>query len=109
MIYEFKNIVTGKIFEYDIRMSEYDSFILLHPELERYIGSPPGVTFDSKSAVSRQPEGFKEVLAKIGENHPISPLAERYRKNKTIKEIKTKQVVDKHRKKSLNAAKARQK
>jgi len=36
--------------------------------------------------------GFKEVLSKIGEGHPGSPL----NTNKSIKDIKTKEIVKKH-------------
>jgi hypothetical protein len=39
--------------------------------------------------------GFKEVLSKIGEAHPESELAKQTTK-KTIKQIKTEQVVKKH-------------
>lgn len=121
MIYEFKVIAplqdpalaaqfpVGTLVEVNMKMSEYDGFVAKNPELERYISTAPAVTFEGRTFGSgieqRQPETFKEVLAKIGENHPISPLAERYRKNKTIKEVKTKQVVDKHRKRSADARK----
>jgi hypothetical protein len=121
MIYEFKVIAplqdpalaaqfpVGTLVEVNMKMSEYDGFVAKNPELERYIGTAPAVTFEGRTFGSgieqRQPDTFKEVLAKIGENHPISPLAERYRKNKTIKEVKTKQVVDKHRKRSADARK----
>lgn len=121
MIYEFKVISllkdpeliekfpVGTLVEVNMKMSEYDDFVKKNPELERYIGTAPAVTFEGRTFGSgieqRQPDSFKEVLAKIGENHPISPLAERYRKNKTIKEVKTKQVVDKHRKRSADARK----
>jgi len=125
MIYEFKVIKplpdpalaekfpVGTVVEVTMKMAEYDTFIERNPELERYIGTAPSVTFEGRTygggygVETRQPEGFKEVLAKIGENHPASPLAERYRKNKTIKEVKTKQVVDRHRKKAVDAQKER--
>jgi hypothetical protein len=41
--------------------------------------------------------GWNDTLQKIAEKHPGSPLGEKYRK-KSIKEIRTKQVLDKHRK-----------
>ena len=125
MIYEFKVIAplpdsslaekfpVGTVVEVDMKMSEYDDFAAKNPELERYIGTAPSVTFEGRryggghGVETRQPDGFKEVLAKIGENHPSSPLAERYRKNKTIKEVKTRQVVEKHRKISEDRTKER--
>jgi hypothetical protein len=42
--------------------------------------------------------GLDEVFAKTAEAYPDSPLASRYGK-KTIKQVKTEQVVKKHRKK----------
>lgn len=111
MIYEFKIIKTSEIIEVNIKMSEYDAFVTKRKDLERYIGTAPAVTYEGRTFGSgvetRQPDGFKEVLAKIGENHPISPLADRYRKNKTIKELRTKAVVTKHRQKSVDATKER--
>lgn len=121
MIYEFKVIAplqdpalaaqfpVGSLVEVTMKMSEYDDFAKKNPELERYIGTAPAVTFEGRTFGSgieqRQPDTFKEVLAKIGENHPISPLAERYRKNKTVKEVRTQQVVAKHRKAGVTARK----
>ena len=40
--------------------------------------------------------GWKDNLSRIAEAHPTSPLADRYGK-KSTKDIKTKQVVEKHR------------
>ncbi len=39
--------------------------------------------------------GFNEVLSKVAEAHPGSKLADTHG-NKTIKDIKTKQVIKKH-------------
>jgi len=39
---------------------------------------------------------MKEVFAKAAEAHPNSPLADRYGK-KSIKEIKTREVLKKHK------------
>ena len=40
--------------------------------------------------------GWKENLSRIAEAHPNTPLADRYGK-KTTKEIKTRQVLKKHK------------
>jgi hypothetical protein len=123
MIYEFKvigkyhepvhftEVPIGTVLEFNLKISDYDRFVERFPMLERYIGTPPAVTFEGRTyggghgIETKQPEGFKEVLAKIGEHHPASPLADRYRKNKSIKEIKTKQAVEKSRKKTAKLAK----
>ena len=97
MEYAFKQIKTGKIVRFDIRISEYDQFKLDHPELERYHETAPGFVYDGRPVSgfdSKIDNGFKEVLAKVAEAHPHSPMADRYRR-KSTKEVKTQQVVRK--------------
>jgi hypothetical protein len=94
-----EEVKAGTIIEVKFPVSHYDEFIKdFDGILERYLDSPPAVVFDGKAFVAdiqaRQPEGFKEVLAKIGEAHPISPLADRYHK-KSIKEGQTRAAVQK--------------
>ena len=43
-------------------------------------------------------DGFKEVMSKISDKHPDSPLAEKYGQNKTIKQTKIKTAVEKWKK-----------
>ena len=45
--------------------------------------------------------GWKENLSRIAEAHPRSNLAKRYG-NKTIKQVKTEQVIKKHSKRIIN-------
>ena len=45
--------------------------------------------------------GWKENLSRIAEAHPRSNLAKRYGK-KTIKQVKTEQVIKKHSKRIIN-------
>jgi hypothetical protein len=119
MIYQFKVIKALKhngesypidtILEFRMPYADYDKFIEQTTEhLERYIGTAPAVTFNGQtfgSVSDRTNDGFKEVLAKIGENHTMSPLADNFRKNKTVKEIKTREIVKKHRDASAKAVK----
>lgn len=111
-IYTFKNIKTGKIKEYDIKMSEYDQFKLNHPKLERVIDSV-GIAFRgrgdrtvSELAAKRDPV-WGEVLSKIGQQNPHSQLNADYTKNKSAKRIKAEQVVEKHAKIQAKQAAAR--
>ena len=48
---------------------------------------------------------WKEVLAKIGEHHPNSVTGEKYRKNKTVKEQKTKEIIRKYEKRAQKEGK----
>jgi hypothetical protein len=102
MEYTFLNKKTKKIETHEMKISEYDEFVKKHPNLQRYhdvaprvAGSRGGEHLDAKTD-----NGWKEVLAKIGEQNPRSNLGDKYRKNKTIKEQKTNQIIEKHVKKS---------
>ena len=93
--YSFFNTETGEEFEIIMRISERDQFMVENPHIQPIIHAPALVTGSSTSKQNRVPDGFKEVLSKVAEAHPSSSVAERYGK-KTIKEVKTDQVVKKH-------------
>ncbi len=98
MEYTFRNKKTGVVETHNVRLSDYDNFKKKHPHLERYLESPPTVVYNGKSFTSSTDNTWKEVLAKIGEKHPNSPLADEYT-SKSVKEVKTKELVKKHRNK----------
>jgi hypothetical protein len=97
-IYSFENIKTGKEYTEQMSMSELDNYLLKNKNVRQVfttlniVGGVAGLTHKPDS-------GFKDVVQKIAEKHPSSPLAQKYKK-KSIKEIKTKQVIDKHRKRN---------
>jgi len=95
--YDFYNSTTNEIEEHFLKISELDDFKTNNPHLERLV-SAPSIVGTVGSIDSKTPDSWKEVLAKGAERHPDSPLAERYGR-KSIKQIKTEQVVAKHRKK----------
>ena len=53
------------------------------------------MTVSGVSITGKIPDGFKEVLSKVSENHKQSAVANAHGR-KSMKEIKTKQLVDKH-------------
>jgi hypothetical protein len=95
--FRFKNENTGE--EYDefftsnnakYEMLEKNSHI---KQLPTVFGISGGVgDIDSKTD-----NGWKEVLSKAAEGNPGTPLAERYGRS-SAKDIKTKAVIEKHRK-----------
>jgi hypothetical protein len=96
--YTFENIKTGKIIEKTMSMSERDSFVNNNNDFRQVFTSLNIV--GGVSGLTHKPDsGWNDTLQKIAEKHPNSPLADRYRK-KSINEIKTKQVINKHRKKN---------
>jgi len=95
--YEFVNIETGEHFEKFMKISEREDFLKHNPNVQSLISAAAivgGVTVKDKV-----PDGFKEVLSKISENHKTSSVADRYSR-KSIKEARTEEVIKKHQKKS---------
>jgi len=96
--YTFENIKTGEEYTQYMSMSELDTYLKKNKNVRQVftslniVGGVAGLTHKPDS-------GFKDVIQKIAEKHPGSPLAEKYKK-KSIKEIRTKQVIDKHRKRN---------
>lgn len=98
-VYHFRNTKTGEVFEDLISISAKEELLKNNPHIQQI---PTGFTIvggvgDNMDA--KTDDGFKEVMAKISEKHPGSPLADRYGKNKSIKRSKTEQIVKQHKKK----------
>ena len=96
--YEFLNKETKEIETHTMSISALDQFKADNPTLERHFSTPPAFSYSgAKDFTSKTDNTWKEVMSKIAEKHPASPLADQYGK-RTIKETKTKQVLEKHRK-----------
>ena len=99
-IYSFENIKTGKQFTEHLTMEELDAYLKNNKNVRQVftslniVGGVSGLTY-------KQDGGWKDNLQRIAEAHPGSPLADRYKK-KSIKEIKTKEIINKHRKKNAS-------
>jgi hypothetical protein len=99
-IYEFLNRKTKKIEEHTMSVAALDEFKAANPNLERYIGSAPSFNYTGSGDFSgnKTDNTWKEVMHKIAEQNPRSPLAEKVLRKDT-KRIKTDQVLEKHKKK----------
>ena len=95
--YNFHNTKTDKKWTEYMSISEMEEFIkkkhikLLMPTQLNIVSSVGNI--DSKTD-----GGWKEMLSRVAEAHPQSNLADRYGK-KTNNEVKTKQLLNKYRKK----------
>lgn len=98
--YKFLNRETNEEFEDFISISRKEELLKLNPHIEQIIEAPAIVS--STSTNNKIPDGFKEVLSKVAEAHPESQVGERYGK-KSIKEVRTREIVDKHYKKWKNS------
>jgi predicted nucleic acid-binding Zn ribbon protein len=94
-IYTFKDKKTGKEFDEMMTIAEMEDYLSKNKHITQVlkglniISGVSGVSFKNDG-------GWKDNLSRIAEAHPNSPLAERYGK-KTTKEIKTKQALEKNR------------
>ena len=97
--YRFYNSKTKEEYEDLMSISEMEEFIKkkhikLLPPTQLNIVSSTG-TIDGKAD-----SGWKEVMSKISEAHPKSPLADRYGK-KSVKDTQIDRVIKKHRAKKV--------
>ena len=93
--YRFYNSKTKEEYEDLMSISEMEEFIkkkhiTLLPPTQLNIVSTTG-TIDGK-----MDNGWKEVMSKISEAHPVSHLAERYGK-KSVKDTQVDHIIKKHR------------
>ena len=93
--YRFYNSKTKKEYTDLMSISEMEEFIKknhikLLPPTQLNIVSSTG-TIDGKTD-----SGWKEVMSKISEAHPKSPLADRYGK-RSVKDTQIERVMKKHR------------
>jgi len=93
--YRFRNNETGEEFDDFISNSRREELLEKNPHISQ-VPMPFGIVSITGSIDSKTDNGWKEVLGKVSEKHPDSPLADRYSR-KTIKDVKTRQVVEKHR------------
>ena len=101
--YIFRNKTTGVEWEKDMRMSELDTY-KEENNAEIIINSVNLVGGTGENIDAKTDDGWKETLAKISEAHPDSELTKQYGKRKSVKQIKTEQIREKHRTKALRKA-----
>lgn len=89
--YNFVDTETGEEFEALMKISEREVFLKENPHIQTVIMAPAIV--GGVSIKDKVPDGFKEVLSKVAESHKGSSVGEKHYK-RSIKETKTKRVVD---------------
>jgi hypothetical protein len=93
--YNFINQATGEVEEHFMSMSELDDFKKTNPHLDTIVSAPAIV--GGVSIRNKESDGMREVFSRIAEKNPGSNL-DSYR-SKTNAEVKTKSILEKHRKK----------
>ena len=95
-IYTFENIKTGKVYDDMMSIAEKETFLKKNKHIKQRLTS-----LNISSAVRgmggmKNDGGWKDNLSRIADAHPNSALAQQHKK-RSIKEVKTQQVVEKHR------------
>ena len=96
-IYTFENTKTKKVYDEMMSIAEKEEFLEKNKHIKQLL-----TTINISSGVvgmggMKNDGGWKDNLSRIAEAHPTSPLADQHRK-RSIKEVKTAQVMAKHRK-----------
>lgn len=100
--YSFLNTETGEEFDMLMGISAREEFLKQNPHIQSVVTAAAIVSGTSSN--KKVPDGFKEVLSKVAEAHPGSQLAKKHTR-KSIKQVKTEQVVQKHVKKFIDKSK----
>lgn len=95
--YDFVDTETGDCFEKFMSISAKEEYLKENPHIQQMLVSAPAMV-SSAGTSNKVPDGFKEVLAKIGENHAASKIGAEHG-NKTMAQIKAQEIVKKHREK----------
>ncbi len=101
--YSFLNIDTGEEFDKFMSWSAREVYLKENSNIQPIATAAAIVS--GISTTNKIPNGFKEVLSKISDAHPGSNLSNKYAK-KSIKQVKTEQVVKKHVQKYLDKSKS---
>lgn len=100
--YSFLNTETGEEFDMFMSISARENYLKDHSHIQPVVTAAAIVR--GVATTNKVPNGFKEVLSKISEAHPGSQLAKKHSR-KSIKQVKTERVIEKHVKKFVDKAK----
>jgi len=92
-LYEFYNEEIDESYEMMMTYDNKVKYLKKNPHIREIIGAPNIVGGHGDRV--KTDSGFKDVLNKVGNNFPGSPLHDRHG-SKDIKTEKTKRIVDKH-------------
>lgn len=94
--YDFLNTETNEVEEHFMSISGKEEFLKDNPHMQQHYTKVPGIV-RSSGTTNVDNHGFKEVLQKVGEGHPMGTVADEHVRL-TGKEAKTRAVIKKHAK-----------
>lgn len=92
-LYEFRNTKTGEIWEEFFSFSQREDYLQSNPDIELVIGAPALIS-GIAGITHKNDSGFKDLLNRIGNANPTSPLAQQYG-DKGVKASKTRDAINK--------------
>lgn len=92
--FRFLNTETGEEFEDFLTNSRKLELLEKNPHI-RQLPAAFSIASMTGDVHSKTDDTWKEVLSKVSEAHPLSPVAEKHGK-RSMKQIKTSQVIQKH-------------
>ncbi len=95
--YDFLNTETNEVEEHFMSISAKEKFLQDNPHMKQTYTKVPSILRGSNMSMNVDNHGFKEVLQKVGEAHPGSDVAHEHTR-RSGKEVKTREVVEKHAK-----------
>ena len=97
--YTFMDNITGFAFDEFMGMNERETYLKDNPHISQVPVMFAYVGDHIMGAGPKSDSGFNERMEQIANSHPGSPLASRYggSKTKSHKEIKTRNVLKKHK------------
>lgn len=91
--YSFVDTKTNEEFEIFMTWSKREEYLKENPHVQPLLSAPAIIS--GTGSYQKAPSGFNEVLSKVAEAHPTSPLAEKVG-GRSIKDVRTREVVKKH-------------
>ena len=95
-VYTFEDTKTGKEFTDYMTISEMEEYLSVNKHIRQVI-MPINIVSGVSGITHKNDQGWKETLSKIAEANPHTPLGREHGK-KDVKSIKTKQAVEKAKK-----------
>tara|TARA_B100000780_G_C21089659_1_gene439126 strand:- start:207 stop:533 length:327 start_codon:yes stop_codon:yes gene_type:complete len=98
-IYEFINNKTGETFDKLLKIAEREVYLKDNPDVSQRFTKVPGIVSGSGklSIENVDNHGFKEVLQKIGEAHPVGTVADDHTR-RSAKTLASNKIIKKHAK-----------
>ena len=78
-MYTFENTDTGEQFDMLMKIADKEKYLKKNINIKQVI-TAPNLNFGGVGDRTKPPSGFKDVLSRIGEANPMSPMADDYGK-----------------------------